>query len=786
MAEMIRHLNFVMIAFVLGFSATRSSSQKEDSLTQSNECRHFAIMGSDSTSTSYSARCAIPTKLFKNETSLFDLITSDEWSWVYDHNGSVTGQVLVRTSHSVYMISQKDCLDIGDARGPRIRSVYERFDNETPPSNVIGDFDFSRPNNNDAYMECVKNKAQWDSLLPWFPNRTLPEGMVQMVREAVGGHSRVGQKLHEFNFTYSKDKLDETFRQLVTAVLNEKKLNKREQPNIVSGSPVTLSSFPFETGLSIIGSRSPNNPNQLVKHFYRDNSNLAWHRALQAKFALTNLQDPPPSAMPNEINNGQLVSTVALTFVAIFLFERTLKEAIRIRNAAIGDWDNPTGTLAMFDEDDGIGNLQRLRIFNMYLLNADNQPRFYPLLEYLFLSQPQGSLRASRAGTIDIFLAFVTAITSMAAAFLEFRDSKYRYQRIFISHSGGVITYGPSRQELSIDSTNTWAGAEFSVNHWLALNISKEGYKWLMPLVYTVCTLFILYMFYVFFIYSLRREHDLDFELIRDIFRPVKRVILSAQNLLGRFLFNVVKHRKYFHVMVLVSYESVFLTVFRKLAVHFGYQDLSSNEIPKLCATASGFHRFDIKEFLPDQIQVGPVHNPRAGFVFRNEGITVPRNEIAKCAEILAADRFGMLGRIQALALMYSRTAAKAADRFVNDNQLPDTNEIQQLALIFYVRNVVIPDGRGAPVLVGPNEAQFINVGARLRGVDGQTLDPDHLLKPNNPRKICAVIGRRPRASDANVVGQTVERQAQDDDNPNAVPVRDEEWHSDNVMYLAV
>ncbi len=749
---MYRHITFALLTIVLGFFTKRTSSQKEADQTEANECRHVGIMASDSRKTSYSARCFIPTiRAFTNNISLFDLIPNDdEWSWVYNHNGSVTGQVLVRTNHSVYMISQKDCLDVGDARGPPIRSVYDHFDGYTPPSNVIGDFDFTRPSNGDAYIECVRSKAQWDSLLPWFRNKTLPEGMVQMVRNVIGGHTGAGQELHEFNFTYSKDELNEKFRQLVNDAVADKKVNGRERPSIVSGSPIITTTYPFETGLSMIGPRSLANPDQLVQHFYRDNSNLGWHRALQAKSALSNRRDPPPP-MPNELKTGELVSLTVLTFVAIFLLERALKEAVRIRSAAIQDFDNPTGPLALLRKG----------------------------------GQLQGSLRASRAGTLDIVLALVTAIASMAAAILEFRESAYRYQKVLVVNSGGVITYGPSRPELSKQPENIWAGAEFSVNHWLALNITNVGHKYLEPLVYTVCALLTLYMFYVFYMYSLRREHDLDFELIRFIFRPVKQALTFAQNLLGKFLLKSVEDRNNPYDMALLSYESVFESVFNKLAARYKYQLLTPNEMPELRATASGFRRYNIDDFSPEVVPERSAHNPASSFVFGNGGTTVSRNEIAECAEILAADRFGMLGRAQALTLMYSRTVAKAADRFVNDNQLPDSNEIKQLALIYYVRNVAIPDGRGAPVIAVPDEAQPINADDQLGGVGEPTLNPSPLETPANPRPTYAVIGRRPRA-DGEPVTQIVDRQAQAGGNPVTVAVQDEGWHSDNVIYLTV
>ncbi len=686
----------------------------------------------------------------------------------------------MRTKHSVYMISQKDCLDVGDARGAPIRSVYNHFDFQTPPSNVIGDFDFTRPSNEDAYMECVKNKTQWNALLPWFPNKTLPVGMTQMVRQVVGGHTGGGLKLTPFDFNYSKDELNEVFRQLVKDAVDDKKVSEFDEPRIISGRPITMSTYPFETGHSIIGPPT----DELVQLFYRDNSNLGWHRALQAKSALSNRQDPPPP-LPSELKTGELVSLIVLTFVAIFLFERALKEAVRIRSTAIQDWDNPTGPLALLDEKEDVGDLDRFRAFFTPLFNPNNQSIFSALLDRLFLSQTQGILRASRAGTIDILLAFVTAIASMVAAILEFTESAYRYMKVFIANSGGVITYGPSRPELSKQPENIWAGAEFSVNHWLALNISDIGYKWLQPLVFTVCALLILYMLYLFYIYSLRREHDLDFELIRYVFRPVKRAILFPQNILGKFLLKSVERRNNPDNMVLLSYESVFQTVFNKLAVRYEYQPLSPDEMPELWVAPSGFQRYKINDFSSDLVQ-GPVQDLESSFVFRNKDITVSRDAIAKCAEILAADRFGMLGRAQALTLMYSRTAAKAADRFLNDNQLPDTNEIQLLALIFYVRNVVIPDGRGDPVIVRPGESQFINVGAHLRGMSGQTENSDHSLASDYTRTICAVIGRRPRAGDAVLVSETSNCQVIDDANPETIAVRDEEWSSDNVMYLAV
>ena len=98
---------------------------------------------------------------------------------------------------------------------------------------------------------------------------------------------------------------------------------------------------------------------------------------------------------------------------------------------------------------------------------------------------------------------------------------------------------------------------------------------------------------------------------------------------------------------------------------------------------------------------------------------------------------------------------------------------------------MAIPDGRGAPVIAVPDEAQPINADDQLGGVGEPTLNPSPLETPANPRTTCAVIGRRPRAN-GEPVTQIIDRQAQADANPGTVAVRDEECHSDNVIYLTV
>ncbi len=126
--------------------------------------------------------------------------------------------------------------------------------------------------------------------------------MVQIVREVFGGDTSEGQLLTAFNFSYTEGKPDIKFRQLVNDVLNDKTANRWGRPTIESRSPITLSTYPLETGLSIYGPAT----DKLFQQFYRDNSK------------------------PNEIYYGELGSIVVLTCAVIFLFERALMEAIRM------------------------------------------------------------------------------------------------------------------------------------------------------------------------------------------------------------------------------------------------------------------------------------------------------------------------------------------------------------------------------------------------------------------------------------------------------------------------
>ena len=108
-----------ILAFVVMISIFMRllEGQEEASQTQANECRHVAILASPGYHASYTARCHIPTERVHSSTaSLFKMIPN-EWRWVYEHNGSISGQVFVRTKNSVYLLSQKDCLDLGKARG---------------------------------------------------------------------------------------------------------------------------------------------------------------------------------------------------------------------------------------------------------------------------------------------------------------------------------------------------------------------------------------------------------------------------------------------------------------------------------------------------------------------------------------------------------------------------------------------------------------------------------------------------------------------------------------------
>ena len=193
----------------------------------------------------HTARCYIPTRgPYSSTASLFDMIPH-EWRWVYEHNGSISGQVLIRTKNSVYILSQKDCLDLGHARGRPARSVYRIIGENRSRTDVYGQFsgiprfnlslnndsevlDLSEPKNNDAYAECVFDYSPPDTYTSWNLSRPFPAEMAQMVKIVEGGHTEKRQTLTEDNFDSSKETLNEAFRRLVDDALRNKTVNKQE------------------------------------------------------------------------------------------------------------------------------------------------------------------------------------------------------------------------------------------------------------------------------------------------------------------------------------------------------------------------------------------------------------------------------------------------------------------------------------------------------------------------------------------------------------------------------
>ncbi len=64
---------------------------------------------------------------------------------------------------------------------------------------------------------------------------------------------------------------------------------------------------------------------------------------MEAKSALSNQQDPLPS-MPAEIASNDPISFTALYIVVVLSFERVLKDAVKMRQNGIQNWDNRTVT----------------------------------------------------------------------------------------------------------------------------------------------------------------------------------------------------------------------------------------------------------------------------------------------------------------------------------------------------------------------------------------------------------------------------------------------------------
>jgi len=438
--------SFFVVVLFLAYGAR---AQIVEGQPKANVCRHVAIMPRNNKQEPYTARCFIPSRTFSASSFSLEDLVDKEWRWIYAHNGTVSGQVVVRGINSVAIYSQKMCIDRGTTIGTPYRNFYTKIGESSKVTNSsqisfpVGDFKNST-RTGDAYAHCMDNPTQWYDFQ--LRNGTSqPRDAVQYIRYNLRGHFGSDTAMIPFNFSYSKDALDSTFRSAVKDVLNEE---SPKLPRPRSGVPLVISGYPFKKGLSVLGSPTAFSNGTNVTDVYHDLSALGWERASQAKTALS-ARINSAEEFPEKISRAELIQFTILSLLSIALYWQDLRSCAKERAEKIVAWVESTGEWICVTDNN----------FHQYI----NMPR---------------------TGTIRVVIALLSSIVSLAATILIFYDSSLRYQKILRITQGGVITYGKSID--SVDETNPFAGPEFSVAHWMEVHIITNGYYGLFT---TVCVL---------------------------------------------------------------------------------------------------------------------------------------------------------------------------------------------------------------------------------------------------------------------------------------------------------
>lgn len=659
-----------LVAQVVICLSVLACGQQEIGLTAANECRHVAILARDGFKGTHTASCFIPAQ---KESTTIDAISlmrviPSEWSWVYDHQGSVSGQVVTRGEKTVTIFSQKSCVDRGKATGRPMRMLYAQVGKDAEPLGTVGDF-FTQTVSLDSYADCVRNKAQWYQF-KMLNNSPLPTGTVQFVRRNIGAHLGTGTFLTPYNFSYSDNDVDKAFKQAFRDAFNG--TEKTPLP-IKSGRPIVLPEYAFEIGLSVLGHQNTLNisTGAVVNDLHQDLSMLAWNRALQAKAALAGRVDPPP-LLPEELKRAEYLSIPVLTLVSVAVLAQALKEAGRLRREEVVTWRETPSTFACITKQS-----EHVRSDNFF---------------------------SSRTGSFGILVALISVLVALIAAVLEFYDSELRRQDTIIVSQGGSISYGSSDPNQGIDRLNKWAGSEFSVNHWIQFQIKSSGNPVTLLLIATIASCIAVVVIFLLYSFALRLEHQLDNEVVRFLTMLVKWPINLLRTLIARGF----PRRR-----TVSSYETRFGDLCERLTTYYGHAAIE----PPARNPFRVHTRYALAQFTPNghmnTVQGGQVAS--AFFASGNNFVSqqslnnaVNRNEIEKASEMLAASCFGMLNYPQVLAILHGDKLWQLVSRFINYDTPPTPLEIKQLARLYYVDQAIVPASRGEGIR--PHEFTIANI----------------------------------------------------------------------------
>jgi len=490
--------------FFFFISTTSCNGQRNLGYTSANECRHTAILSKLPQDKIYTTRCYIKSQTIELEQYIRDTraTVDQEWQWILDHNGSISGQVIVEDGNSVYMISQKECLDRGNSAGRQMRVLQENLkesstcDDEKIQANIsLVSHDFEYLNDGgDTYSDCVDNDRPWTkfSQVEQHGNSIsftdLSPGVKQYLAIHGGGHHSGRITLQENNFTYDSRAIESKFIERVTTISEDDCTSRKKQKSHYNNQdfdhPVVLGEYPFETGMSILARATEVNAGSPLRAclFTKNPAFIAWNRVLQARYALSGKNSTETLQYPHfDVLEGVLIVAGAIITIVFAM------NALRVSSSA-GPTTTNTAKLAENSYDIYVDDAVTRQLTTLYSEIDARELRNYSNESFTMLYEIGG------------------AITSFVIVFRTVLQSNYWPRRLIEVSQGGVITYGPQYKRLSLKENSSTAGTQFFVSHWYRAHVSKQGFEWTRIVLYSIIGLICIALYVSAVLLSYKRQ----------------------------------------------------------------------------------------------------------------------------------------------------------------------------------------------------------------------------------------------------------------------------------------
>ena len=505
---MFRTVFIFLLPFVTIFKQSLGTVQL--GFRDAEECRRVTKAARQDNEKLYTARC----RLKSSETvySKFSLKSSipSEWSWTLEHGSTVSGQVIVSDHDSVFMISQKQCIERKDSSGHPARRVYHRNDsNDTLFYDVIWSKDYFRKSNErNIYGDCTTNKQGWHEFHGFSGNTTAASGSVKQF-------VMFGSSMNEFEFDYDSNETQSVFKEELNEIIRTEKHRTYLPENFLDRhSPIFVHGYTSETGLGILASSNEifeNRNGNSSTRFKDDPSFIVWSRAMQAKSALADKS----RSLFEEVEPPELLESIQLIielFVAAGFTIQAYKSAMSVR---------PLGNSIFVHGEDSWQIVREQTDFGF-------QGDWYKMSH-------------------DLVYEFGGALAALVFGFKTMYDSSWWWKVRLLVTQGGLITYGEETEN----------GTVFYVSHWYNVEVVKLGNVWVNRVVWGIVVLLGLMLVGATYLFSVSRQVKVHLPSIQIIVRTVHAPIQAVITILARILPD--------HWNVFNSYEKQFYSTSEKL-----------------------------------------------------------------------------------------------------------------------------------------------------------------------------------------------------------------------------